>query len=245
MVKELYIKNLRAGIEDKQILYGVNLKVATGKIVALMGKNGSGKSTLSHVVMGNPEYQVTGGQIMWQGKNILKLPVHERARLGIFLAFQYPLEIPGLSVFHFLQTSAKAVQGKNFKPHIFQKELEQARKELKLPEQFLIRSLNEGFSGGEKKRMEILQLKMLKPKIAILDETDSGLDIDALKLVAGNVRQLVSKEFGALVITHYQRLLNFLKPNEVHIMSEGKIIKSGSNELVKKLEQQGYEWLEK
>jgi Fe-S cluster assembly ATP-binding protein len=245
MAKELYIKNLRAGIEDKQILYGVNLKVTTGKIVALMGKNGSGKSTLSNVVMGNPEYQVTGGQIMWQGKNILKLPVHERARLGIFLAFQYPLEIPGLSVFHFLQTAVKAVQGKDFKQHIFQKELEQARKELKLPEQFLTRSLNEGFSGGEKKRMEILQLKMLKPKIAILDETDSGLDIDALKLVAENVRQLVSKEFGVLVITHYQRLLNFLKPDEVHIISEGKIIKSGSGELVKKLEQQGYEWLEK
>jgi Fe-S cluster assembly ATP-binding protein len=245
MSTTLAITHLFAGIENKQIIQDINLNITTGQVVALMGKNGSGKSTLSHVIMGNPVYQVTGGKIMFKGKNILRLSVHDRARLGIFLAFQYPLEIPGLSVFHFLQTSAKAIQGKKFKPSVFQKELIATCLELKLSQQFLERGLNEGFSGGEKKRMEILQLKILKPQIAILDETDSGLDIDALKLVASNVRGLVGKNFGVLVITHYQRLLNFLKPDQVHIMSGGKIITSGDKELAKKLEKEGYDWLEK
>ncbi len=244
MAKLLTIKNLQANIGDKPILQGVNLDIAAGKVVALMGKNGSGKSTLSHVLMGSPDYQVTGGQAVLAGKNILKLTPDERARLGIFLAFQYPYEIPGLSVYHFLQTAAQTVRGKKFNLEEFKQELESALSDLKLADSFLQRGLNEGFSGGEKKRMEILQLKILQPKLAILDETDSGLDIDALKLVAKNVKAMATTGMAVLVITHYQRLLNFLRPDEVHIMQAGRIIKSGNSDLVKKLERQGYDWLE-
>ncbi len=240
----LEIKNLQAKIKDKSILKGIDLKLAAGKIVALMGPNGSGKSTLSHVLMGSPDYEVTGGQVIFAGKKILKLSPDARARLGIFLAFQYPYEIPGLSVYHFLQTATQAVRGKKFNPDDFKRELKLALADLKLSENFLQRGLNEGFSGGEKKRMEILQLKILRPKLAILDETDSGLDIDALKLVAGNVKSMVAKGMAVLVITHYQRLLNFLPPDEVHIMQAGRIVTSGQSDLVKKLEKQGYDWLE-
>ncbi len=245
MATLLTIKNLHSQIEDKLILQGVNLTVAAGRVVALMGKNGSGKSTLAHVLMGNPDYQVTAGKVFFTGKNILNLSSDERARLGMFLAFQYPYEIPGLSVYHFLQTATQAVRGKKFNSSDFKQELKSALIDLKLSENFLQRGLNEGFSGGEKKRLEILQLKILRPKLAILDETDSGLDIDALKLVASNVQGLVKKGMAALVITHYQRLLNFLPPNQVQIMQSGKIVKSGSGDLVKKLERQGYDWLEK
>lgn len=241
----LIIKNLQANIKNKPILKGVNLNVPVGKVVALMGKNGSGKSTLSHVLMGSPEYRVTGGSISLGGKNILHLSVDQRAKLGIFLAFQYPYEIPGLSVYHFLQTAAQAVHGKKFNIDNFKQELKIALSDLKLADNFLQRGLNEGFSGGEKKRMEILQLKILRPRLAILDETDSGLDIDALKLVASNVKKMVKQKMSVLVITHYQRLLNFLPPDEVSIMQDGRIVASGQSDLVKKLERQGYDWLEK
>lgn len=240
----LEIKNLQANIKNKPILKRVNLQISAGKIVALMGPNGSGKSTLSHILMGSPDYEVIGGSVVFAGKKILKMSPDQRARLGIFLAFQYPYEIPGLSVYHFLQTAVQAVRGTKFNSTDFKKELKVALSDLKLSENFLQRGLNEGFSGGEKKRMEILQLKILRPKLAILDETDSGLDIDALKLVASNVKSLVKKGMAALVITHYQRLLNFLPPDEVHIMQAGKIVKSGQRDLVKKLERQGYDWLE-
>ncbi len=245
MASLLIIKNLKANIENKPILKGVNLQVPVGKVVALMGKNGSGKSTLSHVLMGSPEYKVVGGSVSLEGKNILHLSADERARLGIFLAFQYPYEIPGLSVYHFLQTAVQAVRGKKFNIEKFKQELKVAMSDLKLSENFLQRGLNEGFSGGEKKRMEILQLKLLRPRLAILDETDSGLDIDALKLVAVNVKKMVKQKMSVLVITHYQRLLNFLPPDQVHIMHEGRIVQSGQGSLVKKLEQQGYDWLER
>ncbi len=245
MASLLIIKNLKVNIENKPILKGVNLQVPVGKVVALMGKNGSGKSTLSHVLMGSPEYKVVGGSVSLGGKNILHLSADERARLGIFLAFQYPYEIPGLSVYHFLQTAVQAVRGKKFNIEKFKQELKVAMSDLKLSENFLQRGLNEGFSGGEKKRMEILQLKLLRPRLAILDETDSGLDIDALKLVAVNVKKMVKQKMSVLVITHYQRLLNFLPPDQVHIMHEGRIVQSGQGSLVKKLEQQGYDWLER
>lgn len=241
----LEIKNLQANIKNKPILKGVNLKVSKGKVVALMGPNGSGKSTLAHILMGSPEYRVTGGQVFFAGKNILKLSPDERARLGIFLAFQYPYEIPGLSVYHFLQTIVQTVKGKKFNIDNFKQELNLALADLKLSDNFLSRSLNEGFSGGEKKRMEILQLKMLRPNLAILDETDSGLDIDALKLVASNVKSMVNNGLAVLVITHYQRLLNFLPSDQVFIMQAGRIVKNGQRDLVKRLERQGYDWLEK
>ncbi len=243
MKNSLIIKNLHAGIAAKQILKGVNITVKPGRIVALMGPNGSGKSTLANVLMGHPDYQVKQGQVFFNNKNILNLESWERARLGIFLAFQYPYEIPGLTVYHFLQNAVRIVQGKNFVQSSFDLKIKTVAKDLHLVDSFLDRGLNEGFSGGEKKRMEILQLNLLNPQIAILDETDSGLDIDALKLVADNIKDLVDHKLGVLVITHYQRLLNYLEPDEVHVMRQGKIIASGDKNLARKLEAKGYSWL--
>jgi len=243
MKNSLNIKNLYASIAGKQILKGVNLMVKPGQVVALMGPNGSGKSTLAHVLMGHPNYHVKQGQVLFNNKNILNLESWKRARQGIFLAFQYPYEIPGLTVYHFLQSAVQVKQGKSFVQSSFDLKIKKVAKDLHLADSFLDRGLNEGFSGGEKKRLEILQLNLLNPKIAILDETDSGLDIDALKLVAGNVKSMVGPNLGVLVITHYQRLLNYLEPDEVHVMRQGKIIASGDKNLARQLEAKGYSWL--
>ena len=241
------IKNLKAGIDDKLILLGINLEVKTGRLVAIMGPNGSGKSTLAQVIAGSPFYQVKSGQILWRGENILKLPPEERAQLGLFLAWQYPVELPGVNLYDFLLTAYQSVQGREKKVERknFDQLLEQALADLKLPNKFLQRSVNDGFSGGEKKKVEILQLKVLRPKLAILDETDSGLDIDALRIIARNIKDLLREGMGFLVITHYQRLLHYLQPDEVKVMLGGQIIKSGDARLARQLERKGYQWLVK
>lgn len=241
--QEISVQNLFAGIDGQVILKGLNLKIKPGKIIALMGPNGSGKSTLSQVIAGHPNYQVSRGQILWQGKNILKLKPDERAKLGLFLSFQYPHELPGVNMYDFLSTCYQNIFGGEKHKKYFDKKLKESLKSLNLSSNFLDRSVNEGFSGGEKKKSEILQLQVLSPKIAILDETDSGLDIDALKLIAKNILALKSPKIGFLVITHYQRLLKYLKPDEVHIMLDGQIVKTGSYDLVAKLEKHGYGWL--
>lgn len=236
------IQNLQAKIGDKAILQGIDLQLHPGKVIALMGPNGSGKSTLANILMGNPEYEITKGKVLWQGKNILNMDIHERARMGLFLSFQYPTELPGVNMYEFLTTSYKALHGEKAM-HDFDDRLENILKKYKLGTEFLDRNVNEGFSGGEKKKNEMLQLALFRPRLAIMDETDSGLDIDALKLIARNVQALRNEENTFLVITHYQRLLKFLKPDEVHVMMHGKIVKSGGSELVKELEKKGYEWL--
>ncbi|HZX19764.1 MAG TPA: Fe-S cluster assembly ATPase SufC [archaeon] len=237
----LEIKNLYAKTEGKEILKGVNLAVKQGEIHAIMGPNGSGKSTLSSVIMGSPKYEITNGEIKFDGKKISELEADERAKLGLFLSFQYPFEIQGLTFSKFLHAAYK--NHYPLKPLSivqFRMLLKEQGKELGMTDDFIDRELNVGFSGGEKKRAEILQMKVLKPKIAILDETDSGLDIDSLKLVSEAVNRMRSKEFGAIVITHYKRILNYLKPDFVHIMNDGKIIKSGGAELADQLEEKGY-----
>lgn len=240
----LQVRNVHASIQGKKILKGLTISVKPGTIAALMGPNGSGKSTLAHVLMGNPEYSVQSGAVLFCGKNILRLEPDQRARLGLFLAFQYPHEIPGINMYVFLSTACQATQGKNFNQEEFKKELEFWLDKLKLDASFLDRSLNEGFSGGEKKKAEILQLALLKPKIAILDETDSGLDIDSLKIIANAVRYLVrNQKLGCLVITHYRRLLDLLKPDSVHVMSNGVVVQRGTAALVQKLERHGYGWI--
>jgi len=239
MTSVLEIKDLHASIEGKQVLKGVNLKVRQGEVHAIMGPNGSGKSTLSLVVMGHPKYVVDKGEILFKGKNILDMKPNERSALGLFLAFQYPLEIQGVGFSQFLMS---ALRTKNQKISVmdFRKTLDEKLKLLGLEKSFAERSLNVGFSGGEKKRAEVLQLAMLNPEIAIMDETDSGLDIDSLKVVANAVNKMRSPEFGALVITHYQRLLNYLQPDIVHVFIDGKIIETGTNELAHELEKGGY-----
>ncbi|MEK7072082.1 MAG: Fe-S cluster assembly ATPase SufC [Patescibacteria group bacterium] len=240
---EMSVENLYVSVEDKKILNGINLKIKPGKIIALMGPNGSGKSTLSQAMAGHPKYRVDRGKVMWQGKNILNLNPEERAKMGLFLSFQYPYELPGVNMYDFLSTCYQNIFGGESHKKNFDKKLEESLRSLKLASSFLDRSVNEGFSGGEKKKSEILQMKILNPKIAILDETDSGLDIDALKLIAKNISDLKSPKIGFLVITHYKRLLKYIKPDEVHIMLDGKIVKSGKYDLVDKLEKQGYGWL--
>ena len=239
------IRDLRASIDGKEILKGVNLTLESGRIHALMGPNGSGKSTLSNVVFGNPAYEVTGGEIVVDGENILEMETDERARLGLFLAFQYPMEIPGVTVGRFLKRAHEirfADDGARQKA--FVKNLRGNMDFMDIEQSFINRYLNEGFSGGEKKRMEILQMLMLEPDFAILDETDSGLDIDALKIVARGVNKLRDETpFGALVITHYQRILNYIKPDQVHIMYQGRVVTSGGADLVDQLEEQGYDWV--
>ena len=236
----LVIKNLHAGFAGKKILRGVTLTVPADKIVALMGPNGSGKSTLAQVLMGHPDYRVTAGSIRWNNKNVLRLKPFERARAGLFLAFQYPYEVPGVNFHEFLLTAYQSIHGRKTNPAEFDQALKHALRELRLDAKFLERSLNEGFSGGEKKKAEILQLKVLRPRLAALDETDSGLDIDALRLIAKNIRSMVGPRIGFLVITHYQRLLGYLKPDIVHVMVDGAIVASGNAALAKRLEKNGY-----
>ena len=242
---ELRIKDLHASIEGKEILKGIDLVLPQGETHALMGPNGSGKSTLANVLMGHPSYEVTGGEVFLDDIDILALEPYQRARLGIFLAFQYPVEIPGLTVGKFLKRAAELrLDGdEKLKVSSFIKELRAHMDFLEMDRQFVNRYLNEGFSGGEKKRMEMLQMLALKPSFAILDETDSGLDIDALKVVAKGVNSLKGKDFGSLIITHYQRILNYIRPDRVHVMFNGRIVVSGGGELVEKLEKEGYDWV--
>lgn len=238
----LEIKDLHVAIEDKEILKGVNLVMKTGEIHAIMGPNGTGKSTLSAAIMGNPNYEVTKGEILFDGKNILDLEVDERARLGLFLAMQYPSEIPGISNAEFMRAAINARRGEDDKISVMQflKKLDKKMDLLNMPEEMAERYLNEGFSGGEKKRNEILQLLMIEPTFAILDEIDSGLDIDALKVVAKGINEMRGDDFGALIITHYQRLLNYIVPDVVHIMMDGRVVLTGDAELAKRLEAEGY-----
>ncbi|BAY44047.1 FeS assembly ATPase SufC [Scytonema sp. HK-05] len=243
----LSVRNLTAKVDGTPILKGVNLEVRLGEIHAIMGPNGSGKSTFSKVLAGHPAYEVTGGEIIFQGQNLLEMEPEERARSGIFLAFQYPLEIPGVSNLDFLRVaynSRRKAQGlEELDAFDFDDLIEQKLDVVKMNPAFLSRSLNEGFSGGEKKRNEILQMALLEPKLAILDETDSGLDIDALKIVANGVNQLASPENATIMITHYQRLLNYIVPDYVHVMANGQILTSGGKELALELESRGYDWV--
>ena len=238
---KIEITNLHANIEGKKILRGLNLTIKSGEIHAVMGPNGAGKSTLSHVIMGNPRYEVSEGEILLNGENLLEMEPNERARRGIFMAFQYPVEIPGITVGRFLKRAVEIRE--NDKVRGFIKNLRETMTFLDIDQQFINRYLNEGFSGGEKKRMEILQMLMLKPAFGILDETDSGLDIDALQVVAKGVNHLRGDNFAAIIITHYQRILNYIKPDYVHILYEGRIVKSGAEDLVDILEERGYNWI--
>ena len=238
------IKDLYARCEAKEILKGLNLTIQAGETHALMGPNGSGKSTLSNVIMGHPAYEVTAGEILFQGQNVVELDPEERARLGLFLAFQYPVAIPGVSVVKLLKSALDARAGdQKVSTSAYLKELKENLAYLEMDPVFLNRFLNEGFSGGEKKRMEILQMLMLKPAMAIMDETDSGLDIDALRIVSKGVNKLVHPGFGLLVITHYERILRYIKPSHIHVLIDGRIAYSGGPDLVKELETKGYDWV--
>ncbi|HLD87054.1 MAG TPA: Fe-S cluster assembly ATPase SufC [Candidatus Nanoarchaeia archaeon] len=237
------IKDLHVSIDEKKILNGVNLSVKKGEVTALMGPNGSGKSTLAYTIMGHPKYTVDSGVVIWKGKNILELSPDERAKLGVFLSFQYPQEIPGVSVSNFLRTAYNAVKGTSIPVPEFVRLLREKMGMLKIDPAFSRRYLNEGFSGGEKKRTEILQMAMLSPEMAVLDETDSGLDISSLKVVGEGVNAIKTNNMGILIITHYQRILDYIKPDTVHIMVKGKIVKSGGSELVTQLEKEGYDWI--
>jgi Fe-S cluster assembly ATP-binding protein len=254
MGADLKIENLHVAVEGKEILKGLNLEMNRGEIHAIMGPNGSGKSTLANTLMGHPSYEVTGGEVWFKGQNILELSPDERSRLGIFLAFQYPSTIPGVSVANFLRTAINARHpkpadgaadgnGKGISMKEFRDLLKEKMAMLKMDPAFARRYVNEGFSGGEKKRAEILQMAMLRPEIAILDETDSGLDIDALRIVSEGVNQLMSPDLGVLVITHYQRILSYIKPDHVHILVGGRIVLSGGPELALELEERGYDWI--
>jgi len=243
----LSIKNLQARIEEKQILKGINLDIKPGEVHAIMGPNGSGKSTLASVLAGRPEYEVTGGSVEFLGKDLLELSPEERAGEGIFLAFQYPVEIPGLTTTNFIKTAVNEVRKyRGQEPYDAVQFLKLMREKMAMVEinqSLLSRSLNEGFSGGEKKRNEIFQMAMLEPKLAILDETDSGLDIDAIRIVANGVNKLRSKDNAVLVVTHYQRLLDYIVPDFVHVLYNGRIVKSGTKELALELEERGYDFI--
>jgi len=241
------INNLQARVEDKEILKGINLEINPGEIHAIMGPNGSGKSTLSSVIAGREDYEVTGGSIDFEGEDLLDLDPEERAHKGIFLSFQYPVEIPGVSVSNFIKTAInESRKGRGEEPMEAREMLAKMREKtalLEMDKSYLSRSLNEGFSGGEKKRNEIFQMAMLEPKLAILDETDSGLDIDALRIVAGGVNKLRTADNAVVVITLYQRLLDYIKPDFVHVLYNGRIVKSGGPELAHELEEKGYDWI--
>jgi len=243
----LKIKDLKAQVEDNQILKGINLEINAGEVHAIMGPNGSGKSTLSSVIAGREDYEVTQGTIDFDGEDLLDLDPEERAHKGIFLSFQYPVEIPGVTVSNFIKTAInESRKGRGEEPMEAREMLAKMREKsalLEMDKSYLSRSLNEGFSGGEKKRNEIFQMAMLEPKLAILDETDSGLDIDALRIVANGVNKLRSKDNAVLVITHYQRLLDYITPDYVHVLYKGKIVKSGGPELAHELEERGYDWI--
>ena len=243
----LQIKNLHAGVENKEILKGVNLEVKAGEIHAIMGPNGSGKSTLSAVISGNENFEVSQGSVTFLNEDISELDPEERAHKGVFLSFQYPVEIPGVSVTNFIKTAineTRKARGLEDMPASEMLKLIKSKADLlEIDRKFLSRSLNEGFSGGEKKRNEIFQMAMLDPKLAILDETDSGLDIDALKIVANGVNKLKSKDNAVIIITHYQRLLDYIVPDFVHVLIDGKIVKSGTKELAYELEEKGYDWI--
>jgi len=253
---ELMVKDLHVSVEGKEILKGLSLEVRKGEIHALMGPNGSGKSTFANTLMGHPRYEVTAGEILFKGQSILELEADERSRAGLFMAFQYPVAIPGVTVANFLRTALNArlappdangsgamPQRKGIAPKEFRALLRDKMGLLQMDESFAGRYLNDGFSGGEKKRAEILQMAVLKPEIAIMDETDSGLDIDALRIVSDGVNALSGPELGVLVITHYQRILNYIKPDHVHVMVDGRIVMSGGPDLAHQLESKGYDWV--
>jgi Fe-S cluster assembly ATP-binding protein len=244
----LEIKNLQARVEDKEILRGVTLSVKPGEVHAIMGPNGSGKSTLAGVLAGREAYEVTGGEVTWNGRDLLELEPEDRAREGLFMAFQYPVEIPGVSTVHFLKTALNSIRKHRGQEPLdaldFMALLREKMKLVDMDETLLKRAVNEGFSGGEKKRNEVFQMAVLDPRLAVLDETDSGLDIDALKAVAHGVNTLRDGKRAFVVITHYQRLLNYIVPDQVHVLSEGRIVRSGGRELALELEEKGYSWLE-
>jgi len=240
---KLEINNLHVSIEDKQILKGVNLTVKSGEVHAIMGPNGTGKSTLASALMGHPNYLVTKGEALLDGVDLLELEVDERAREGLFLAMQYPAEVPGVTNSDFMRQALKSTKEEEMGLIDFIMFYEKNAEDLKMRKDLPHRYLNEGFSGGERKRNEILQLKTLKPKFAILDEVDSGLDIDALKIVGENVSNMISDDFGCVLITHYQRILDYIKPTHVHIMIDGKIVLTGGQELIEKIDSNGYEWI--
>ena len=243
----LKIENLHVAIEGREILKGVNLQINKGEVHAIMGPNGTGKSTLASVIAGKEKYEVTEGSITFNGKNLLEMPIEDRAREGIFIGFQYPVEIPGVSITNFMKTAVEEVRRYRNLPPLseleFRKMMKEKEKVVELTEKLSGRSVNEGFSGGEKKRNEIFQMAMLEPELAILDETDSGLDIDALRIVANGVNKLKSPDNATIVITHYQRLLDYIVPDVVHILFDGKIVKTGPKELALELEKRGYEWI--
>jgi Fe-S cluster assembly ATP-binding protein len=243
----LEIKNLHANVEGTEILKGINLKVNAGEVHAIMGPNGSGKSTLASVLAGKEEYEVTQGEVLYNGKNLLELSTEDRAREGVFLAFQYPVEIPGVSNTNLLKTAVNEIRKYRGEEELdsmdFLSLLKEKSKLVELDQKFLSRSVNEGFSGGEKKRNEIFQMAVLNPTLAVLDETDSGLDIDALRIVANGVNKLKTKENATIVVTHYQRLLDYIIPDFVHVLYKGKIVKSGGKELAFELEEKGYDWV--
>src|ERR671937_306193 len=244
---ELEIRDLHVNAEDKEILKGLDLRVPAGQVHALMGPNGSGKSTLANAIMGHPSFEVTDGEIRFDGEEITEAAPEDRARAGLFMAFQYPVAIPGVTVAKYLRMVVNAHREARGEPEIklkdFRKEAEAAMELVNIPRDFSSRYLNEGFSGGEKKRMEILQLAMLQPKLAVLDETDSGLDIDALRIVAEGVNKFAGPGMGVLIITHYQRILHLIKPDAVHVLYDGRIVKEGGPELVEQLEEKGYGWI--
>lgn len=242
--RELVIKNLHVSVEGREILKGLDLTVRPGEVHAIMGPNGSGKSTLAYTLMGHPGYQVTDGEILVNGLNVVELEPNERAKVGLFLAFQYPHTVPGVTMANFLRTAVNSVRGTPVPPKEFRATLREQMKLLKMNDEFAGRYVNENFSGGEKKRAEILQMAMLQPEYGVLDETDSGLDIDALKIVADGVNALLGPQMGVLVITHYQRLLNYIKPDFVHVLVHGRIVREGGPELALELEASGYEQFE-
>ncbi len=252
MTGKLEIKDLHVKVEDKEILKGLDITIKQGEIHAIMGPNGSGKSTLSYAIMGHPNYKIERGKVLLDGEDVLQYKANERAKKGLFLAFQYPTAVPGVTLFNFLRSAYNAVKAngnaKDKKQELasvlqFNKLLNEKLKMLKMDESFAKRYVNDGFSGGEKKRSEILQMALLEPKLAVLDETDSGLDIDSLKTVANGINKLSGPNLGILIITHYQRILRYIKPDHVHIMIDGKIVKSGGHDLAEKLEEQGYDWI--